>query len=61
MHTQFVVRKPEYTRSLERPVYEWKDNIKTDLKETGSVDVDWIHLAHVYRRMEGAYEHSNEP
>jgi hypothetical protein len=31
------------------------DNIKTDLKETGNLDVDWTYLA------QESLEHSNEP
>jgi hypothetical protein len=32
-------------RPLGRCRHRWKDNIKTAIKETGSKDVDWIHLA----------------
>jgi hypothetical protein len=35
---------PEGRRSLERPRCRWEDNIKMDLRETGSGDVDWINL-----------------
>jgi hypothetical protein len=30
---------------LGRTRCRWKDNIKMDLREIGSEDVDWIHLA----------------
>jgi len=29
----------------ERPGHMWEDSFKTDIKETGRVDVDWSHLA----------------
>jgi hypothetical protein len=37
--------KPEGKRPLVRPRRRCKDNIRTDLKEIGWEDVDWIHLA----------------
>jgi hypothetical protein len=39
-----LVGRPE-GRSLGRPRRRWEDNIKMDLREIGSGDVDWIHLA----------------
>jgi hypothetical protein len=39
------VEEPGGKRLLGRPKRRWKDNAKMDLKETGCVDVDWIHLA----------------
>jgi hypothetical protein len=38
-------RKSERRRSLGRPQYKWKDNIKMDVREIGLEDVDWIHVA----------------
>jgi hypothetical protein len=40
-----LVGRPEGRRTLGRPRRRWEDNIKTDLKEMGFEDVDWIHLA----------------
>jgi hypothetical protein len=40
-----LVGKPEGKRSLGRPRYRWKDNIKMDLQEVGCGDMDWIELA----------------
>jgi hypothetical protein len=40
-----LVGRPEGRRPLGRPRRRWEDNIKTDLRETGVGDVDWIHLA----------------
>jgi hypothetical protein len=39
------VAKPEGKRSLGRPKRRWVDNIRTDLREVGWGDVDWIDLA----------------
>jgi hypothetical protein len=39
------MRKPEGKRPFGRPSRRWKDNIKTDIREIGWEDVDWIHLA----------------
>jgi hypothetical protein len=40
-----LVGRPEGRRPLGRPRRGWEDNIKTDLREIGFEDVDWIHLA----------------
>ena len=40
-----LVRKPEEKRSLGTTRRSWEDNIKMDLREVGSVPVDWIGLA----------------
>jgi hypothetical protein len=40
-----LVGRPEGRRPLGRPRRRWEDNIKTDLRETGFGDVDWIHMA----------------
>jgi hypothetical protein len=40
-----LVGSPEGRRPLGRPRRRWEDNIKTDLRETGFGDVDWIDLA----------------
>jgi hypothetical protein len=40
-----LVGKPEGRRPLGRPRRRWEVNIKMDLREIGSGDVDWIHLA----------------
>jgi hypothetical protein len=39
------VGKPEGKRPLGRPRRRWVDNIRMDLGEVGSDDVDWIGLA----------------
>jgi hypothetical protein len=39
------VGKPEGMRPLGRPRRRWVDNVKTDLKQVGWGDVDWIGLA----------------
>jgi hypothetical protein len=40
-----LVGEPEGKRPLERPRPRWEDNIKADLQEVGSGDIDWIELA----------------
>jgi hypothetical protein len=40
-----IVGKPEGKRSLGRPRRRWVDNIKTNLREIGWDDVDWIDMA----------------
>jgi hypothetical protein len=40
-----LVGRPEGRRPLGRPRRRWEDNIKTDLREIGFGDVDWIHFA----------------
>jgi hypothetical protein len=40
-----LVGRPEGRRPLGRPKRRWEDNIKMNLREIGSGDVDWIHLA----------------
>jgi hypothetical protein len=35
----------EGKRQVGRHKRRWKNNIETNLKEVGSEDVDWIHLA----------------
>jgi hypothetical protein len=42
---KILVGKPEGKRPLGRPKRRWEDNIKMELKETGFVDVGWIHMA----------------
>jgi hypothetical protein len=39
------VGKPEGKRPLGRPRHRWVDNIKTDLREIGWGDMEWIDLA----------------
>jgi hypothetical protein len=39
------VIKSKAKSQLERSMYRCEDNIKIDLRETGSEDVSWIHLA----------------
>jgi hypothetical protein len=45
VYTGFVVGKPEGKRSLGRPRHRWEDNIKMDLQQVGSGDMDWIEVA----------------
>jgi hypothetical protein len=40
-----LVGRPEGRRPLGRPRCRWEDNIRTDLREIGFGDVDWIHWA----------------
>jgi hypothetical protein len=40
-----LVGKPEGMRPLGRPRRRWEDNIKMNLRETGSGGMDWIDLA----------------
>jgi hypothetical protein len=40
-----LVGRPEGKRPLGRPRRRWKDNIKMDLRETGTDEVNWIWLA----------------
>jgi hypothetical protein len=42
---RILVGKPEEKRPLGRPRRSWVDNIKTDFRETGWDDMDWIDLA----------------
>jgi hypothetical protein len=42
--------KPEGKRPLGRPRRRWVDNIRMDLEEVGSGDVDWIGLAQDWNR-----------
>jgi hypothetical protein len=37
--------KPEGKGPVGRPTRRWEDNIKMDLQEIGSGDMDWIWLA----------------
>jgi hypothetical protein len=40
-----LVRMPERKRPLGRPSWRWVENIRMDLGEVASGDVDWIGLA----------------
>jgi hypothetical protein len=40
-----LVGKPGGKRPLGRPTCRWEDNIKMDLQELGSGDINWIELA----------------
>jgi hypothetical protein len=42
---RLLVGKPKEKRPLGRPRGRWVDNIRMDLGEVGSGDVDWIGLA----------------
>jgi len=42
--TQTFSLKSEGKRLLGRLRHRWENNFKTDLKEIGCEDVDWIHL-----------------
>jgi len=37
--------KPKGKRPLRRQRHRWEDTIRTDLKERGWEDIDWIYLA----------------
>jgi hypothetical protein len=41
---RILVGKPEGKRPLGRPRRRWVDNIKMDLREIGSDEVDWIDM-----------------
>jgi len=43
MH-RFLVGKREGKRPLGRPRRRWEDNIKTDLREVGGVEIGWSWL-----------------
>jgi hypothetical protein len=40
-----LVGRPEGKKPVGRPRYRWEDNIKTDLREMGIDEANWIHLA----------------
>jgi hypothetical protein len=40
-----LVGRPEGKRQLGRPRRRWKDNIKTDLREIGIDEANWIRMA----------------
>jgi hypothetical protein len=40
-----LLGKPEGERPLGRPRHTWVDNIKVELRDTGSDGVDWIAMA----------------
>jgi hypothetical protein len=40
-----LVGRPEGKRPLGRPRHRWEDNIKLDLRETGTDGANWIQLA----------------
>jgi hypothetical protein len=42
---KILVGNPAGKRPLGRPMRTEEDNIKTNLKDTGSNDVDWTYLA----------------
>jgi hypothetical protein len=44
-------------RPLRRPRHRWDGNIRTDLREIGSEDVNWMNLA----QDRDQCEHGNEP
>jgi hypothetical protein len=41
-----LVGKPEGKRPLGSPRRKWVNNIKMDLRDIGSDDMDWIDLTH---------------
>jgi hypothetical protein len=45
MHIGYFLGKPVGQSPLERPRGRWVDNTKMDLREIGSVGMDWIDLA----------------
>jgi hypothetical protein len=47
---KILVGKPEGKISLARPVRRWRGSNRTDIKDIGRDDVDWIHLAQVRNR-----------
>jgi hypothetical protein len=42
---RILMEKPQGKRILGRPRRRWDDNIKTDLREIGWNNIDYIHLA----------------
>jgi hypothetical protein len=42
---RILMGRPEVRRPLGRPRRRWEDNIKTDLREVGWGDMNWIELA----------------
>jgi hypothetical protein len=47
---RILVGRLERRRPLGRPRRRWEDNIKMDLRDIGSGDVDWIHWAQDWDR-----------
>jgi hypothetical protein len=45
-YTKILVGRSVGKRPLRRYRCRWEDNIRTDLKEIGWEDVDWMHLTH---------------
>lgn len=45
MHTGLVWEKPERKRIIGKPRRRYEGNIKIDLKEIGSLGVNWINMA----------------
>jgi hypothetical protein len=41
---KILVTQPDGKRSVGKLRCRWEDNIKTEVKETGSEDVDWIQV-----------------
>jgi len=39
-----LVGKPEGKRPFGRPRCRWEDNVRMDIRKTGSEVMDWIHL-----------------
>jgi hypothetical protein len=56
-----LVGRTEGRRPLGRPRCRWEDNIKTDLREIGFGDVDWIDLAQDRDRWRALVNAVNEP
>jgi len=40
-----LVGKPEGKRPFGRPRCRWEDNVRMDIRKTGSEVMDWIHVA----------------
>jgi hypothetical protein len=43
---KILVGKPEGKRPVGRPRRRWDNNIKIDIREIGSVSMDWTDLCH---------------
>jgi hypothetical protein len=56
-----LVGRPAGKTPLGRSRCRWEDNIKTDLRELGFDEANWIRLAQDRVRLRGFCEHVNEP
>jgi hypothetical protein len=56
-----LVGKPELKIPFRRPGSTWEYKIRTDLRETGTVDVDWMQVGLDRDQWRTLLKHGNEP